>query len=219
MQGTLGRIVDSLMRRRSLFVLVALLVLPLDAQSTRPRRRPTPRAEPSGAPQPRTHDQRVRVEAAKLVVDDGDTVSIRWGRGDRETVRVLGIDAPELRHLDSDLPYPQPFGEEARAFARRTFATASVVELRRAAMLDQYGRTLGYFFVDGQNYSTLMIRARLAQETVSNYGDNGFPKEAAEITVAAKEAGPLPFEPPWTYRNRMRDVSRAMKARGEYPEK
>ncbi len=207
------------MRRLSLFLVLAVLVLPVDAQSTRARRRPTPRAEPSGAPQPRTHDRRVRVEAAKLVIDDGDTVSIRWGRGDRETVRILGIDAPELRHLDSDLPYAQPFGEEARAFAQRTFTAASLVELLRAATLDQYGRTLGYLFVDGRNYSALVIRAHLAQETVSNYGDNGFPKEAAEITLAAKEAGPLPFEPPWAYRNRMRDVSRAMKARGEYPEK
>ena len=208
------------MRRLSLcLVLAPLLALQCDAQSPRPRRRSLQRTEPAGAPQPRTHDQRISIDPTKLVVDDGDTVSIRWGRGDHETVRILGIDTPELRHLDRDLPYAQPFGEEARAFAQRTFAAASAVELQRAATLDQYGRTLGYLFVNGKNYSTLIIRARLAQETVSRYGDNGFPKEAAEITAAAKEAGPLPFEPPGVYRNRMRDVSRALKARGEYPEK
>lgn len=207
------------MRRVSAcLVLAPLLALQCDAQS-QPRRRPVQRGEPVGTTQPRPHATRISVDPAKLVIDDGDTVSIRWSRGDHEKVRILGIDAPELRHLDRDLPYAQPFGEEARAFAQRTFAAASAVELLRAATLDQYGRTLGYLFVDGKNYSTLILRARLAQETVSHYGDNGFPKEAAEIAAAARDAGPLPFEPPGVYRNRMREVSRALKARGEYPEK
>ena len=60
----------------------------------------------------------------------------------------------------------------------------------------------------------LAIRARYSAETVSFYGDNGLPKEAAEVLAAAKDAGPLPFEPPHVFRGRMRDLTRWMKDHG-----
>jgi endonuclease YncB( thermonuclease family) len=182
----------------------------------------TPAAAPAPAvtqpkPQPRPHGTRVTVDPASLLVDDGDTVVVRWGRDDRETVRILGIDCPETRHVEHDLPYAQPFGEEARAFARGAFATADRVELLRAATLDPYGRTLGYLFVNGRNYSTLAIAARLAEETVKRYGDNGLKVEAAEVLAAARDQGPLPFESPGVFRARMRELTKWLKARGEYP--
>jgi micrococcal nuclease len=168
-------------------------------------------------PQPRPHGTRVPVAPALMKVDDGDTVLVRWSASDVETVRILGIDAPETRHLEHNLPYAQPFGEEARAFALGAFAAAGRVELLRAATLDPFGRTLGYLFVNGANYSTLIVEARLAAESISQFGDNGFPAEAAEVMAAAKEQGPLPFEPPHVYRARMRELSTWLKARGEYP--
>lgn len=169
------------------------------------------------APQTRTHSSRVPVDASTVEIDDGDTAVVRWPNGDAETVRILGIDAPETRHPEHDLPFAQQFGDEARAFGLGVFAVGRRVELLRAATLDPYGRTLGYFFVDGENYSVLIVRARLAEETVSRFGDNGLPREAAEVASAAKAAGPLPFESPGAFRARMRDVSRWMKSRGTYP--
>jgi endonuclease YncB( thermonuclease family) len=171
-----------------------------------------PRPEPK--PQTRPHSTRVAVDPARIVVDDGDTVVVRWSRDDRETVRILGIDAPETRHLEHDIPYAQPFGPEARAFAQGAFAAATSVELLRARTLDPYGRTLGYLFLNGRNYSVLVVKARLAAESVTFFGDNGLPREAAEVLAAAKAAGPLPFEPPHAFRARMRDVSRWMKEAG-----
>jgi hypothetical protein len=87
----------------------------------------------------------------------------------------------------------------------------------RAATVDPFDRTLDYLFIDGLNYSTLIIRSRLAVETVSHYGDNGLPKQAAEVMEAAKAQGPLPFEQPHVFRARMRDLSNWLKSRGEYP--
>jgi endonuclease YncB( thermonuclease family) len=147
-------------------------------------------------------------------VDDGDTVVVRWSRDDHETVRILGIDTPETRHLEHDIPYAQAFGPEARAFARGAFAAATRVELLRSRTVDPFGRTLGYLFLNGRNYSALVVRARLAAESVTFYGDNGLPNEAAEVLAAAKAAGPLPFEPPHAFRARMRDVSKWMKEGG-----
>jgi len=149
-----------------------------------------------------------------LDVDDGDTVTIRWAAGEVETVRILGIDCPETRHPEHNIPYDQPFGPEARAFAEGVFAAAQRVEILRASMVDPYGRTLAYLFVDGRNYSTLVISARLAVESVTAFGDNGLPAEAAAVMAAAKAAGPVAFEPPHIYRARMREVSDWLKARG-----
>ena len=166
---------------------------------------------------PRPSGVRVAVSPKLVSVDDGDTVAIRWSRGDVETVRILGIDTPETRHVAHDIPFDQPFGPEARAFAQGVFANAQSVELLRAKTLDPYGRTLAYVFVNGANYSLLVLAAALAEESVTRYGDNGFAKEAAEVLAAAKTAGPLAFESPGAYRARMRDLSKALKARGEYP--
>jgi micrococcal nuclease len=189
----------------ALALLAALAPGHAPAQSTR---------RPAARPQTRTHSTRVPVEPAQVLVDDGDTVVIRWSRDDLETVRVLGIDAPETRHLEHDIPYAQPFGPEARAFAQGAFATATTIELLRAGTLDPYGRTLGYLFLNGRNYSVLLVQARLAAESVSFYGDNGLPREAAAVLAAAIAAGPLPFEPPHAFRSRMRDVSKWMKEKG-----
>lgn len=168
--------------------------------------------------QPRTHGARVSVDPSRVRIDDGDTLEIRWSRGDVEVVRILGIDTPETRHLEHDIPYAQPFGEEARRFAIESFAEATRVELLRSATLDPYGRTLAYVFVDGHNYSVLAVRARLALENVSHFGDNGLPREAAAVLAAAEAAGPVAFEPPYRYRARMRELSKYLREQGTYPE-
>jgi endonuclease YncB( thermonuclease family) len=178
---------------------------------------PVPAPRPSPSPQLRPHTARIAVDPRLVQVDDGDTVVIRWGAADAETVRILGIDTPETRHVEHDLPYDQPFGVEAQAFARGAFAAADRIELRRSPTLDPFGRSLGYLWIDGRNYSVLVVAARLAEESITRYGDNGLPQEAAEVLAAARQAGPLPFESPAAFRGRMRDVSRWMKEQGLYP--
>ena len=165
-------------------------------------------------PQPRTHGARIEVAPDLVWVNDGDTISIRWTKSDIEIVRVLGIDTPETGDPEHDIPHAQEFGAEARSFAEGAFATARRVELLRAATLDPYKRTLGYVFLNGQNYSVLVVRARLAEETISRYGDNGLPAEAADVAAAAKKAGPLPFESPTFFRARMRRLVEWMRREG-----
>jgi endonuclease YncB( thermonuclease family) len=193
------------------FLSLAVVLLWAGAACSQSQRRERP-------PQPREHGTRVSVDPKQVVVDDGDTVIIHWTAADAETVRILGIDTPETRHVPHNLPYAQQFGSEARAFAQGAFAAATGVEILRASQLDYYRRTLGYLFVNGRNYSVLVISARLAEETVSRYGDGGFPEEAAAVTAAAAEAGPLPFQSPGEFRRHMREVSSWMKEKGIYPE-
>lgn len=208
------------MNRIAVLLVASALCAPIAlAQAPQPalQRSREPRPEPK--PQPRSHGVKVAVDPARVTVDDGDTVAIHWAKDDAEIIRILGIDTPETRHLEHNLPYAQPFGPEARAFAQGAFATATGIELLRAATLDPYGRTLGYLFVNGRNYSALVVRARLAEESVSFYGDNGFPREAAEVLATANETGPLPFESPHLFRTRMREVSKWIKEQGLEAEK
>lgn len=161
--------------------------------------------------------ERVAVPRDIVHVDDGDTVRLDWPGKASEEVRILGIDTPEVLHLDHDLPFPQPFGDQATGFLQGCLAAATKVELLRAPTKDRYGRTLGYLYVNDRNYSTLVIAARLAYGPNPRFGDNGFPAQMKACTEAAAKAGPPPFEPPWQYRRRMREVTKFMKANGTYP--
>lgn len=175
------------------------------------------RAAGENRSQTRPSGNRVEVPADRIDVDDGDTVTIDWPDGDREVVRILGIDTPEIQHVQHNIPYDQPFGRDAAGFAMGAFSLATKMELLRAPMKDPYGRTLGYLFLNGRNYSELVLRARLAEESVTKYGDNGMPEEAKACLAAAKDAGPVPFESPGDFRKRMRDVSTWMREHGLLP--
>lgn len=161
----------------------------------------------AGRGQERPTQSRVPVPLEKIEIDDGDTVDIQWTPTDHEIVRILGIDTPEITHIDHGIPLDQSFGTEAKAFCMGVLAASQKVELLRAETKDPYGRTLGYLFVDGVNYSVLVVRARLAVESISRYGDNGFPKEAAEVLEAARAVAPAPFENPGDFRKRMREIN------------
>jgi endonuclease YncB( thermonuclease family) len=161
-------------------------------------------------PQPRTSMEKVDVPLELIRVGDGDTIVIDWPtEGEGERIRILGIDTPETQNPAHNLPYDQSFGPVATGFAKGAFAAAQSVQLLRAASTDGYGRTLGYVFIDGINYSTLILKAGLAVETVTHYGDNGFPEDSAEILSAVDGLPPGPFEAPYLFRLRMREVSEA----------
>ncbi|MEZ4387025.1 MAG: thermonuclease family protein [Candidatus Krumholzibacteriia bacterium] len=150
---------------------------------------------------------RIAVDPRLIDVGDGDTVVINWTDDDRERVRILGIDTPEVAHPGYGMPYDQPFGPEAAAFAAGAFAAGTEIELVRAAETDTYGRTLGYFSINGRNYSVLAIAAGFAVETVSHYGDNGLPEQAEAVLAATRQAAPVPFEPPYQFRRRLRELA------------
>jgi micrococcal nuclease len=152
-----------------------------------------PQAVAAPREQSRPHGTKVAVAPTSIRIMDGDTAEIHWSRADVETVRVLGIDTPELfgsrRSFDWNGPWhPTARGAEARGFARGAFAGAPRIELLRSAQLDRYRRTLGYFFLGGRNYSVMVLEAGLARETISEFGDNGFPTEARAVMDAAERA-------------------------------
>jgi micrococcal nuclease len=138
----------------------------------------------------------VKIEKAAIRPDDGDTFFYR-----DLTIRILGIDTPEIIHEEHGIFEDQPYGQAAAAFTARALKKAEVVEYL-AFQPDIYGRLLAHVFVDKQLLAVLLIRAGLAYETVSHYGDNGFPELAEEILNAARQSPKPCFEEPYRWRRK-----------------
>ncbi|MBW7996539.1 MAG: thermonuclease family protein [Candidatus Glassbacteria bacterium] len=140
----------------------------------------------------------MRVDRGKMDIDDGDTFETGG-----LVIRILGLDTPEIKHPEHGFYQDQPFGREATIKAVALFDSAAVIEYL-PHQSDRYGRMLAHVFVDGELFPVKMIEAGLAYETVSFYGDNGFPDLAALISEAALRAGDPPFQNPneWRKGNR-----------------
>lgn len=140
----------------------------------------------------------VRVQRDGMTIDDGDTFVY-----DGVTVRILGIDTPEIMHPEHGFFEDQEYGHAATDTAIKVFDQAGIIEYV-ADSLDPYGRTLGQVFVDGQSFAVRMIESHMAYESVSFYGDNGFPDIAKLILTAAEKAGQPPFQAPHIWRREHR---------------
>jgi micrococcal nuclease len=102
--------------------------------------------------------------AVVTFVVDGDTVRIHGDAGDR-TVRLIGVDTPEMHSKDDPHAAPQPFAREASAFTRTRLNGQQVrLEFESGDRLDRYGRTLAYVFLaDGTFFNRELVRGGYAR--------------------------------------------------------
>lgn len=108
---------------------------------------------------------------------DGDTVVLDNG----ETVRLIGVDAPEIHH--PEIPV-QRFGKEATEFLKR-FAEGfeCTLEYEPNNFRDKYGRLLAYVFVGDRLANAEIIRRGYA------YAYMRFPfRRQAEFMALEREA-------------------------------
>jgi len=138
------------------------------------------------------------VAAAEIRFDDGDTFDYR-----NRPIRVLGIDTPEIAHPDLGVMEPQDYGIEAAESTRSWITHARLVEIVLDGR-DMYDRTLAHVFVDGELLAVRLIRHSLAYETISHYGDSGYPDLAQTILDAARSSPKPKFEPPYRWKQRHR---------------
>jgi micrococcal nuclease len=95
-------------------------------------------------------------------VTDGDTIRVSGGDFDDESVRLIGIDTPEV-----DGPYTDAecFGVKSSARARTLMPEGSEVELVLDAQeRDRFGRVLAYVYraSDGRFVNAAMVRGGFA---------------------------------------------------------
>jgi len=110
-------------------------------------------------------------------VIDGDTLVLDNG----ETVRLIGVDAPEIHHPEIPI---QRFGKEATEFLKR-FAEGfeCTLEYEPNNLRDQYGRLLAYVFVGDRLANAEIIRRGYA------YAYTRFPfRRQAEFIILEHEA-------------------------------
>ncbi len=139
---------------------------------------------------------RIRIDKSAIRPDDGDTFFYK-----DLTIRILGIDAPEIIHKEHGIFEDQPYGKKAAAMTIDILKKAKIIEYL-PFQNDKYGRLLAHVFVDGELLSVYLINAGLAYETISYYGDNGFPRLAERILKAAKGSPRPLFEKPYKWRRR-----------------
>jgi micrococcal nuclease len=145
---------------------------------------PATAASGSPAPAGTAHPDVAPTERATVTrVIDGDTVEVRLADGTEETVRLLGVDTPEVHAENTPDEYEdvpgtaagrdclRRYGERASAFAERELAGRAVGlgfdprEDRRG----YYGRLLAYVYVDGEQFNARLVasgRARVYDSDV-----------------------------------------------------
>jgi micrococcal nuclease len=101
-----------------------------------------------------------RIPATVIRDVDGDTVIARLPRGQTETVRILGVDTPEV--VDPRKPV-QCFGHAASAYTAARLVGRRVTLELDAEPRDKYGRLLAYVLVDGHRFDDELLARGFAR--------------------------------------------------------
>lgn len=140
--------------------------------------------------QVRANDGREFIGEVVYVVD-GDTLDVLRG-GDRERVRLFGIDCPELK---------QSYGDKARRFAADTSLHKRVAV--RTHGKDKYGRVLGDIVLDdGRVLNRELVKVGLAW-WYWKYSDDADLRQLEQEARSRRDglwADSSPV-PPWEFRN------------------
>lgn len=117
-------------------------------------------------------------------VVDGDTVDVRFSNGSTDTVRLLGVDTPEVYGANDPAEYEgvpnteagerclHEAGENASAYAKNALAGEQVALVLddQADQRGDYGRLLAYVRDDGRNFNYDLVdtgNARVYDSTFS----------------------------------------------------
>lgn len=105
-------------------------------------------------------------------VIDGDTVEIRYANGQTDTLRLLGVDTPEMTlnrvspdefegipHTPAGRDHLYEWGQRATQFAEAELAGEEVriVVDEEADRRGSFGRLLVYVYVDGENFNERLL--------------------------------------------------------------
>lgn len=93
-----------------------------------------------------------------LEVVDGDTIKVKNSEGKEQSVRMIGLDAPESTTMRYG--YAECFGKEAANHLKLLLKDTKEVQIESdltQTATDKYGRLLGYIVVNGVNLNQKMI--------------------------------------------------------------
>ena len=140
--------------------------------------------------------QKIYLQKSQIQFGDGDTFTANG-----VIIRVLGVDTPEVKNLEHKILVNQYLGPEASEFTKKLITKSKSIYYV-PFQKDRYSRTLAHVFIDDELLSIKIIEAGLGYETVSTYGDNGYPALAKQIKAAATKAGKPNFTNPMYWRRK-----------------
>ena len=117
-------------------------------------------------------------------VADGDTLTVQFDDGEKETIRFLDVDTPETVH--PTLP-EECYGAQASDFTKTLMGQRVRIEEEGR---DRYGRLLAYVWTTADEGGQLW-NVRLLEEGLAVYNDYGNPGQYADTTRAAAEQAML----------------------------
>lgn len=102
-------------------------------------------------------------------VVDGDTVIVDFPTGERERVRLIGVNTPETVHPKKPVEY---YGKEASDFTKRELTGKRVWLQMDVQVRDRYQRALGYVWLEAPEESENAIRRGMfnARLLLGGYG-------------------------------------------------
>lgn len=169
--------------RAARLALVGLVVLGgctgLTRRSPVETSRPTEEASPSSSPEFATPQPPDDARSAQvLFVQDGDSIRVQID-GQEERVRLIGINTPEQGEC---------FGDEARTLLTDLVASQQVLVSTDVDAYDQYGRILGYVWIDDLfvNAELVLQGAALARAYEPNTSLQSFLDDAERIAQDAE---------------------------------
>ena len=133
---------------------------------------------------------KIEIDKNKIKLIDGDSLFY-----DSKEYRLLGFDAPEAR---------QEFGTTSENYLKSLITNADKIYIS-VSEYDIYSRILAHLFINDTPVAYYMILSRMGIQTITKYGDNGFPIISENILILARRQGRLPFLNPSVYRKRAKE--------------
>jgi micrococcal nuclease len=130
---------------------------------------------------PQTAKSAESMKLKVISVGDGDTFRATGTTGERVTVRLACIDAPELKQ--------NPYGNKSRDYLRQLIPVGQSVQAS-VVDTDKYGRKVAIITAGGKNVNLNLVRAGHAavyREYLSNCSD--IKQELLSAEATAKSAG------------------------------
>jgi len=140
-------------------------------------------------------------------LSDGDTAALGTRQGVYDSIRLAGVDAPEIKHGKKP---GQPYGPESGARAAALIEAEGMKVRVKIEDVDPYGRLVGWIRLESRN---AWLNEVLVEEGLSWWYEGYYPDltELARKQAKARAArlglwaDPSPV-PPWDYRAAQREA-------------
>ncbi|EFC48124.1 thermonuclease [Naegleria gruberi] len=120
-----------------------------------------------------------------LRVVDGDTIICKMRDGEKERIRLIGVDTPETVHPKKKKEY---YGQAASDYTKQVLENASIILEFENELRDGYGRLLAHVWVGGNNFQKMLLEGGYAR-AVFYHPNVKYQSEYKQYETSARNRG------------------------------